>query len=82
MRVGPQHSQNIRRDRVNDETISQLDIKSANNGRSEMRRDRLIIGLLCIAFAVWTFLSQNTIGPAIGIGILGLITLVIARKKS
>lgn len=41
----------------------------------------MIVGLLCIAFAVWTFLSDNTTGPAIGIGILGIITLAIARKK-
>jgi len=47
-----------------------------------MRKDRLIIGLLCILFAVWTFFSHNDIGPAIGTGILGLITLAIARKKS
>ncbi len=46
-----------------------------------MRKDRLIVGLLCIAFAIWTFFSNNTIGPAIAIGILGLITVAIARKK-
>ncbi|WP_303677690.1 hypothetical protein [Dehalococcoides mccartyi] len=46
-----------------------------------MRTDRLIVGLLCIAFAVWTFLSHNPTGPAFGIGILGIITLAIARKK-
>lgn len=46
-----------------------------------MRKDRLIIGLLCVAFAVWTFLSRNTIGPAIGLGILGLNTLAIAGKR-
>jgi len=49
-----------------------------------MRKDRLIVGLLCIAFAVWTFLadtSNSTIAPAVGIGILGLITVAIARKK-
>jgi len=46
-----------------------------------MRKDRLIVGLLCIAFAVWTLLSNNTIGPAIAIGVLGLITVAIARKR-
>ena len=49
-----------------------------------MRKDRLIVGLLCIAFAVWTFLadtSNSTIAPAIDIGILGLITVAIARRK-
>jgi len=46
-----------------------------------MRKDRLIVGLLCIAFAVWTFLSDDTVGPAIAIGVLGLITVAISRKK-
>ncbi len=46
-----------------------------------MRKDRLIVGLLCVAFAVWTFLADNTIGPAIGIGVLGLIAVAIARKR-
>ncbi len=52
-----------------------------NGGMRQVRKDRLIVGLLCIAFAVWTFLADTTIGPAIGIGILGLITVAIARKK-
>ena len=52
-----------------------------NGGVRQVRKDRLIVGLLCIAFAVWTFLADNTIGPAIGIGILGLITVAIARKR-
>jgi hypothetical protein len=46
-----------------------------------MRKDRLIIGLLSIAFAVWSFLSNNTIGPAIAIGILGLVTVAISKKR-
>lgn len=46
-----------------------------------MRKDRLIVGLLCIAFAVWTLLSSNTIGPAMAIGILGLVTVAISRKR-
>jgi hypothetical protein len=56
-------------------------INGSNGVEVEMRKDRLIVGLLCIAFAVWTFLADNTIGPAIAIGILGLITVAIARKK-
>ena len=46
-----------------------------------MRKDRLIVGLLCIVFAVWTFLSDSTIDPAVAIGIFGLITVAIARKN-
>jgi hypothetical protein len=46
-----------------------------------MRTDRLIVGLLCIVFAVWTFLSHNPTGPAFGIGILGIIILAITRGK-
>jgi hypothetical protein len=46
-----------------------------------MRKDRLIVGLLCIAFAVWAFLSDTTIGPAIGIGALGIIALALATKR-
>ena len=43
--------------------------------------DRLIVGLLCIAFSVWTYLAENSIGPATAVGILGLITVAIARKR-
>lgn len=46
-----------------------------------MRKDRLVVGLLCITFAVWTFLADNTLAPAIAIGVLGLITIAISRKK-
>jgi hypothetical protein len=49
--------------------------------RGDMRKDRLVVGLLCIAFAVWTFLAATPTGPAIGIGILGIVTVAIARKK-
>jgi len=50
----------------------------------KLRKDRLIVGLLCIAFAVWTFLvgtTNSTIAPAISIGILGLIMVAISRKR-
>ncbi len=53
----------------------------SNGVEVKMRKDRLVVGLLCIAFAVWTFLADSTIGPAIGIGVLGLITIAIARKR-
>jgi hypothetical protein len=49
-----------------------------------MRKDRLIVGILCIAFAVWTYIAGNngqTIAPATAIAILGIISIAIARKK-
>jgi len=46
-----------------------------------VRKDRLIVGLLCIAFAVWTFVSNSTLGPAVAIGILGIIMVAISRRK-
>jgi len=46
-----------------------------------VRKDRLIVGLLCIAFAIWTFLANSTVGPAIAIGVLGIVTVAIARKR-
>jgi hypothetical protein len=46
-----------------------------------MRKDRLIVGILCITFAIWTYFSHNTIGPAIAIGVLGLVIVAIARKR-
>ncbi|MFH1662378.1 MAG: hypothetical protein ABH934_00410 [Chloroflexota bacterium] len=49
-----------------------------------MRKDRLIAGLLCIALAVWMFLSgteDGLIAPAITITILGVIMIAISRKK-
>lgn len=47
----------------------------------KVRKDRLIVGVLCIAFAAWTFLANTTIAPAIAIGILGIIMVAIARKR-
>ena len=49
-----------------------------------MRKDRLIIGIICIALAVWLFLSGttgDTVAPAVAIAILGIVTVAIARKK-
>ena len=49
-----------------------------------MRKDRLIVGILCIVFAAWTFLmdtDNSATAPAIGIAILGIVTVAIARKR-
>ena len=49
-----------------------------------MRKDRLIIGLLCIALAVWLFLSGatgGTVAPAIAILVLGIVTVLGARTS-
>jgi hypothetical protein len=49
-----------------------------------LRKDRLIVGLICIAIAVWLFLTGttgSTIALAITIAILGIIMVAIARKK-
>jgi hypothetical protein len=50
----------------------------------KMRKDRLIVGILCLAFAAWTFLADtanSATAPAIGIGILGIITIAISRRR-
>lgn len=46
-----------------------------------MRKDRLIIGLLCILFAVWVWFTSPDSAPAIGMAVLGVIMLAISRKK-
>ena len=49
-----------------------------------MRKDRLIVGLICIAIAVWLFLSDtagDTTAPATTIAILGVIMVAISNKR-
>ena len=49
-----------------------------------MRKDRLIVGLICIALAVWLFLSGatgDTVAPAIAIAVLGIVMVAISRKR-
>lgn len=49
-----------------------------------MRKDRLIVGLICIALAVWLFLSGatgDTVAPAVAIAVLGIIMVAISRKR-
>jgi len=49
-----------------------------------VRKDRLIVGLICIALAVWLFLSGatgDTVAPAVAIAVLGIIMVAISRKR-
>jgi len=49
-----------------------------------MRKDRLIVGLICIALAAWLFLSGttgDTVAPAVAIAVLGIVMVAIARKR-
>jgi len=49
-----------------------------------VRKDRLIVGLICIALAVWLFLSGATgdaVAPAVAIAVLGIIMVAISRKR-
>jgi len=49
-----------------------------------MRKDRLIVGLLCIALGVGMILlgeTDDTVAPAITVIVLGIVMVAIARKK-
>ena len=49
-----------------------------------MRKDRLIVGLICIVLAAWLFLSGttgDTVAPAVVIAVLGIVMVAIARKR-
>ena len=49
-----------------------------------MRKDRLIVGVICLAVAAWIFLAgtdSGTIAPAITIAILGIVMVAISRRK-
>ena len=48
-----------------------------------LRRDRFIVGLICIALAIWMFLAGTTggtVAPAIAVAILGIIMIAISRR--
>ncbi|MFC1872697.1 hypothetical protein ACFLYV_03165 [Chloroflexota bacterium] len=48
-----------------------------------MRKDRFIVGIICIALAVWIFLSGvsgGTVAPAIAVLILGITMVAISRR--
>ena len=49
-----------------------------------MRKDRFIVGIICIALGAWLMLSGvtgDTIAPAIAIVVLGIAMVAIARRK-
>ena len=49
-----------------------------------MRKDRLIVGILCLALAAWILLAGKTGGtmaPAIALAILGIWGVATARKR-
>ena len=49
-----------------------------------MRKDRFIAGLICIAVAVWIFLTDtadDTVAPAIAIAVLGITMVAISKKR-
>lgn len=49
----------------------------------QVRKDRFIVGIICIALAVWMFLagaSGGTVAPAIAVLILGITMIAISRR--
>jgi hypothetical protein len=49
-----------------------------------VRKDRFIVGVICVALAVWMFLagaSGDTIAPAIAVLILGITMIAISRRR-
>ena len=49
-----------------------------------MRKDRLIVGIICIGLSIWMFLagvSGGTVAPAIAVLILGIAMIAISRRK-
>jgi len=48
-----------------------------------MRKDRLIVGIICIGLSIWMFLagvSGGTVAPAIAVLILGITMIAISRR--
>jgi hypothetical protein len=49
-----------------------------------MRKDRLIVGIICVALALWMFLAGANSGitaPAIAVAVLGIIMIAISRRR-
>ena len=49
-----------------------------------MRKDRFIVGILCLVLAAWILLVRTnggTVAPAIAIAVLGIWGVATARKK-
>jgi len=49
-----------------------------------MRKDRFIVGVICLALAAWVLLvgtSGGTAAPAIALAVLGIWGVATARKR-
>lgn len=49
-----------------------------------MRKDRFIVGVICLLLASWIFLvgtTSRTVAPAIALAVLGIWGVATARKK-
>ena len=49
-----------------------------------MRKDRLIVGILCIGLSIWMFAagaSGGVVAPAIAVAILGIIMIAISNRR-
>ena len=49
-----------------------------------MRKDRFIVGVLCVVLSAWMFMagaSGGTIAPVIAVAVLGIIMIAISRRK-
>jgi hypothetical protein len=49
-----------------------------------MRKDKLIVGVACLAYALWIFLSGTTggtVAPAVAFIVLGLWAVATSRKS-
>jgi len=47
---------------------------------SSLNKSRFIVGLILVVVAVWLFLTAKE-GYAVAIGVLGLVSIAISRKK-
>jgi len=49
-----------------------------------LRKDRFIVGIICVAIAVWMFLAGargDTVAPTIAVLILGITMIAISRRR-
>lgn len=49
-----------------------------------MRKDRFVVGVICVGLAVWMFLAGvggGAVAPAIAVLILGITMIVISRRR-
>ena len=49
-----------------------------------MRKDRFIVGIICLALAAWIFVvgtTGGTVAPAIVLFVLGIWGIATARKR-